>query len=221
MPNAQDGLYGGINLMQPNCIVHDFQERLEYSASLSDESAWVEFYRRLWPNMLSAIRIDKNSMFQKWGVDRLILLDNGKQFSIDEKKRDKDYGDILLEEWSVCKWDRKNNRLIKGIKPGWTLDDEKRCDFIAYSIPVSGKCFLLPFEILRITFKENLNKFKSIPGKYPKIGQNKEYETINVAVPWDALKLAMWVQMHRKFGSTTPLPLLRKDNPQISLFEHV
>jgi hypothetical protein len=93
-----------------NVVIHDFQERLEYSATLSDEPAWVSFYRRLWPDMISAVRIDKNSQFQKWGIDREILLPNGKRFSIDEKKREMDYGDLLLEEWnrSHLSFKRKN-----------------------------------------------------------------------------------------------------------------
>lgn len=211
---------GGIKPMPPNAMVHDFQERLEYSATLSDEPAWIAFYQRIWPNMIMAIRIDKDSKFQRWGIDRMIYLENGKEFSIDEKKRDKDWGDFLLEEWSACLFDSTINRVIKGMKKGWSLDEEKRCDFIAYSIPSSGKCFLLPFEILRVTCVANLKVWKAKPGKYPKIAQNQGYQTVNVAVPWYVLKAAMWEQMHRKFGSSIPLPIPRQDNPQLSLFEH-
>ena len=46
-----------------NAVIHNFQDQLEYSAELSDEMAWVAFYKRLWPDMIAAVRIDKNSQF--------------------------------------------------------------------------------------------------------------------------------------------------------------
>lgn len=204
-----------------NVVIHDFQERLEYSATLSDEPAWVAFYRRLWPEMLAAVSIDKNSQFQKWGIDREILLPNGKRFTVDEKKREKDYGDLLFEEWSVADFDYKTKKVIRGKKIGWTLDPDKRCDFVAYSIPNAGKCFLLPFELTRQTFKHNLNSWKAKGTSwYPKAAENKGYTTINVAVPFPVFRVALWEQMHRKFGESLPLPIMREDNPQYHLFEH-
>lgn len=203
-----------------NAVVHNFQEQLEYSAQLSDEPAWIAFYKRLWPDMLAAVRIDKNSKFQQWGIDREILLPNGKRFSIDEKKRKKDYGDLLLEEWSVATFDKSSNTVIKGSKIGWTLDPEKRCDYVAYSIPEAGKCFLLPFELTRQTFKQNLEKWKKNKTYYPRVAFNDGYATINCAIPYDIFKIALWQQMHRKFGNTTPLPLQRIETPQLVLFQH-
>jgi len=203
-----------------NVVVHDFQERLEYSAELSDESAWVAFYKRIWPDMLAAIRIDKDSQHQRWGIDREILLINGKRFTIDEKKREKDYGDLLVEEWSVADYDPQTRTVLHGRKIGWSLDKDKRCDFIAYSIPSAGKCFLLPFELTRKTCEHNIEKWKKLPKAYPKPAKNNGYWTINVAVPWEVFKVAMFQQMHRRFGASEPLPIPRRDNPQISLFEH-
>lgn len=203
-----------------NGIYHDFQERLEYSASLSDEAGWVEFYRRLWPDMLACIRIDKDSQFQRWGIDREILLPNGKRFSVDEKKREKDYGDILLEEFSVCEYDPITQRVVRGIKAGWSIDASKRCDFIAYSIPAAGKCWLLPFEILRQACLHNFPVWKMKPGWYPKAAKNNGYYTMNVAVPWGELKRALFEQMHRKFGNASPLPIPSATSSQLLLFEH-
>lgn len=205
--------------MPLDTVVHDFQEQLAYSSELSDEAAWVDFYRRLWPNMLTAVRIDKNSQFQRWGIDREIYLTNGKRFSVDEKKRKGDYGDMLLEEWSVCQFDDKARVVTQGVKLGWAVDDDKRCDFIAYAIPDAGKCWLLPFELLRQTVKHNLSAWKQNARWYPKAARNRGYWTVNVAVPYDALFLAMRNQMHRKFGSETPLPL-PTTNGQMMLFQH-
>lgn len=203
-----------------NVVVHSFQTQLEYSAELSDESSWISFYKRLWPDMIAAIRIDKNSQFQKWGIDREVLLQNGKRFSIDEKKRKMDYGDLLLEEWSVCDFDYENKKVVRGKKPGWALDPEKRCDFVAYAIQSSGKCFLLPFELTRQTCIHNFQKWKKNPNWYPKPAKNEGYTTVNVAVPFEEFRIKLWEQMHRKFGTEEPLPLSRLETNQMLLFQH-
>lgn len=203
-----------------NGVVHDFQERLEYSAKLSDEPAWIAFYKRIWPDMLMAIRIDKDCKQQRLGIDRKILLPNGKEFTIDEKKREKDYGDLLVEEWSVADYDPEARIVTKGRKVGWSMDDSKHCDFIAYSVPESGKCYLLPFELTRLTCKHNIERWKRIPKAYPKASRNNGYWTINVAVSWSDFKIALFKQMHRKFGNVAALPLPKKDNPQLTFFEH-
>lgn len=204
--------------MPLNAVIHNFQEQLEYSSELSEEAAWVDFYRRLWPNMIQAVRIDKHSKFQQWGVDREILLPNGKRHSVDEKKRKKDYGDVLLEVCSVAEFDHKANRLARCQKPGWAVDPDKRCDFIAYAIPDAGKCWLFPFELLRQTTLHNRQAWQREPRWYPKTAINDGYTTVNIAVPYDVLFLAMRKQMHRRFGEEAPLPLPRKDNGQLSLF---
>jgi hypothetical protein len=201
-----------------DAVIHDFAKRLKYSSELSDEPAWVEFYRRLWPNLLTAVRVDKNSQWQKCGVDRLLLLDNGKQFTVDEKKRERDYGDLLIEEWSVGRRVVIGSRIVyQGEKVGWSLDASKRCDFIAYAVPSAGKCHLLPFELLRLACVENLERWKTIllPDKqgkrrfpaYPKDAENNGYVTRNCAVEWHEIKAGIAQQMLRKFGSAAELPL--------------
>lgn len=203
-----------------NAVIHNFQDQLEYSAELSDESSWIEFYRRLWPDMITAVRIDKNSQFQKWGIDREILLPNGKRFSIDEKKRKLDYGDLLLEEWSVCDFDWEIKKVIRGKKPGWAIDPDKRCDFVAYAVQSSGKCYLLPFELTRQTCLHNLSRWKQNAAWYPKPARNDGYTTVSVAVPFTEFRLRLWEQIHRKFGSEKPLPLPISESKQILLFQH-
>lgn len=189
-------------------VIHDFAERLEWSAALSEEPSWIAFYRRLWPDLISAVRIDKNSAWQKWGVDRLLLLASGRQFTVDEKKREKDYGDLLIEEWSVGR--RIGERFI-GEKVGWSLDATKRCDFIAYAIPPAGKCYMLPFELLRQACSANLEVWKQLVTNgrpaYPKDARNNGYVTRNCAVPWPEVKRAICEQMLRRFGTSDALTL--------------
>lgn len=203
-----------------NVVVHNFQEQLEYSANLSDEASWVEFYRRLWPNMIAAVRIDANSKFQQWGIDREIYLPQGKTFSIDEKKRKKDYGDLLLEIWSVCDFDFKTKEVTKGRKIGWALDHEKRCDFVAYAITESKKCYLLPFELTRQTCIHNIDEWKKNKAWYPKAAINDGYVTVNIAVPFNEFKVRLWQQMHRRFGSGEELRLPTEQSKQALLFQY-
>jgi hypothetical protein len=200
-------------------VVHDFQEQLAYSSGLSDEAAWVDFYRKLWPDMVACVRLDKNSQFQRWGIDREIYTASGRRFSVDEKKRKDDYGDMLLEEWSVCDYDEGAKVVTRGIKPGWAVDESKRCDFIAYAIPSAGKCWLLPFELLRQTAKHNMQYWKIQKSWYPKAAKNNGYWTVNVAVPYERLFLDMRKQMHRAFGSNLPLPVPGVHG-QMCLFTH-
>jgi len=177
-----------------NSVVHSFSDQLEYSSRLSDEASWVAFYQRLWPNMVSAVRIDAPGQAQRDGVDRLVILANGREFRIDEKKRKRAYMDILLEEWSVYYGERDSRNKI-----GWALDATKRCDFVAYAIVPLHKCYLLPFEILRQAFmahrSEWARRFRVPPAP------NHGYVTMNVAIPTADLKAALWEQMHRQFAS--------------------
>jgi len=133
-------------------VIHDFGDQLRWSQDMSLEPSWVAFYRRLWPEMVAAIRVDMNGMLQHSGVDRIILLSNGKQITIDEKKRKTWYGDILLEEWSVWRGTPDNSIV------GWTLDRRKQCDYIAYAVIPAKRCWLLPFELLRQAMIWNMDR---------------------------------------------------------------
>lgn len=187
--------------MKPDAIVHDFQEQLSYSQTLNDEGHWVEFYRRMWPDAVQIVRIDKHSKYQLWGVDREILLPAGQRVTIDEKNRKTDYGDFLCEEWSVG---TKTNGEYIGQKVGWTLDKTKRCDFIAYCIPSTHKCWMLPFQLLRIACHTKIESWKRIPGRYPIDSHNERYLTRNVSVDWHELERAIWQQVFRQFGNGSP-----------------
>lgn len=187
-----------------NSVVHNFQECLAESLTLSDEGSWIGFYQRLWPEALSIVRIDANSEWQRFGIDRMILLPNGKQITVDEKKRNSTWDDFLCEEWSVF----QDNQ---GVKPGWTIDPNKRCDLIAYVIVPLSKCYLLPFELLRITTREFLPDWKKLIDNrgrpvYPKDARNNGYVTRNCPVPWDCLFADMRRIMHRRFDQGLSLP---------------
>lgn len=187
-----------------NGVIHRFSDQLEYSTDLSDEPAWTAFYHRLWPDMHLCFRVDGSSQMQRDGIDREIILNNGRRFLIDEKKRKKDYGDVLLEEWSVFfgEGDSRN-------KIGWALDGTKRCDFIAYAVPVAAKCYLLPFELLRQAFVVNRSAWLR---KFPVVDAwNEGYVTRSVPIQWQVLKAALLEQMLRRFDAMAlilPTPII-------------
>jgi len=194
-------------------IVHDFRERLEHSQSLSDEPRWLAFYKRLWPEAIYVIRIDADCKQQRWGIDREILLPSGRRITVDEKKRDRDYGDILLEEWSIGQYQIPNDKTsYLGDKPGWAVDPTKQCDFVAYAIMPSNKCYLLPFELLRQAMMANMARWKTLRinghPAYPKDALNRSYVTRNLAVTWKELKQGLCQQMLRGFGDELCLPAL-------------
>lgn len=185
-------------------ITHDFYERLEHSQTLSNEPAWVEFYRRIWPDMLSCVRLDADSRLQRAGVDRAIFLPSRQTpIYVDEKKRDKDWGDCLVEEWSN----------LERRKVGWSLDKSKVCDFVAYAVP--GRCFLLPFEPFRIACEVHLEQWKQRKGAYPKDARNRGYTTRNVAVSWDDVWAAIKRVSHRRWGAELQLPKVSNVDGQL------
>jgi len=185
-----------------NSVVHNFVTSLAWSNQMSDEGAWVEFYRHIWPEALQLLRIDSKSQWQTWGVDRMVLFPNGKQITVDEKKRNTRYTDVLLEEVSVYYGpnDPKN-------KVGWSLDAAKRIDYVAYAIPLANICYLLPFELTRLAYVAHKEAWHRTAAWYPKVAQNDGYKTINCAVPWPILKAAVAEQMHRHFGDGVACPL--------------
>lgn len=184
-------------------VVHNFGEDLEWSAKLSDEPAWAHYYKRLFPSLAASVAVRRDSGLQRQGVDRILHFPSGLQLTVDEKKRkstDKNgnpYLDILLERWS----DQER------AKPGWTLDPDKLCDYIAYAIPLAQRCYFLPYPLLREAFRQNLNHWVSCYGQIPV--QNKGWTTINVPVPWSELKERLSQQMLRKYTGELELPVLQ------------
>lgn len=201
-----------------NSVVHSFKDRLQFSHDMSSEGDWISFYRRMWPEAISVIRVDADSVQQRSGIDRIVVLPNGRQITIDEKIREKDYGDILLEEWSVADYDWKNKKMIRGRKVGWTLDPLKVCDFVAYAVLPSSVCFLFPYELLRMATQANIEIWKQSPEcKYPVPAANNGYTTINIAVPWNVLRIQINIQMYRTFGrDTIDLPQPKLNGTQLN-----
>lgn len=202
--------------MSYNTVIHNFQDSLNGANTLEADKKWIAFYKALFPEMIHCVRLDAYSAFQKWGIDREILLPNGIRITVDEKLRDTTFDDILIEEWSVGHY--VDGQYI-GKKLGWSLDPEKRCDYIAYAIPKIGKCYFIPFDTLRRTCVKNIEKWKQIKIKgiypsYPKDSPNDGYYTRNVAVEWHVLKENLLDQIVHGFKHETDMPAYYIDDLQ-------
>lgn len=159
----------------------DFRHDLEYSNAQSDLPFWERFYRQAFPTAIEIIDCAKDMACQRVGIDRKIKLAVGQILKIDEKKRRKDYGDILLEYISVD---------TTGAL-GW-IEKDLGIDYIAYACMESLRVYLLPFPLLRLAWTEYSDCWKEY-GKERKNGfricptDNPGYRTWSVAVPTDIL----------------------------------
>lgn len=162
-------------------IVHDFTERLQWSEKQGDEPFWNAVYSKAFSNLVNHMTCSGDTLSQRQGIDRVVHLASGQTLYIDEKKRGKDYGDILLEYVSVDKTGA----------PGW-MEKDLNIDYLAYAFMPSKRCYLFPWLPLRRAWNNYKEEWKSL---YPRIdGKNKNYTTYSVAVPIkvvrDAVSLA-------------------------------
>ena len=93
--------------------MNNFKADLQYSLEERENEMFDNFYYRIFPN-IAEIKFCEDMETQRKGIDKIIIFKNGNSFTIDEKKRRVDYGDILLELWSVYE-KRKRGWLILAI----------------------------------------------------------------------------------------------------------
>ena len=149
---------------------HDFQERLDCSRSYADAPWWFNVYRSAFPDLAAAVSVRGDGWAQRAGVDRILTLTCGRTISVDEKVRERDWPDILLERWS-----NEESRI-----PGW-VQKPLACEYIAYAFVPSGKCYLLPTLMLQRAWR--LHGREWIASCREVRAQNKSYCTVSVAVP--------------------------------------
>jgi hypothetical protein len=154
--------------------VHDFNECLERSHEYADAPWWGEIYRQAFVGFIDMLSVRDDCEAQRRGIDRLVYLKNDVVVRIDEKVRDDDYGDIILEYLS----DEARGTL------GWVAKDGA-CDYIAYAIAPSRTCYLLPFRQLRAAWQKNGDLWIKNYGS--KRAENKGYNTVFVPVPVNQL----------------------------------
>ncbi len=161
--------------------MNDFNEDLEFSHSQEMASWWLECYQKAFPTMSACVNVRNDGWAQRGGIDRQIVLNCGRVVSVDEKVRRKDYGDILLEIFSDK--DRKAQ--------GWAIKP-LACDFIAYAIAPTNKCFLFPTLNLQWALQKNKKEWNEkavnkIDGFGYREAINRSWITQNMQVPADIL----------------------------------
>lgn len=150
--------------------VHHFATSLARSHFYADAPWWSDVYRNAFPTLRCCHDIRSDGWSQRGGIDRLLVLASGKTLTVDEKVREKDWPDVLLEYWSD----------EAARSPGWIAKD-LACDYIAYAFVPSQTCLLLPFHQLRLAWhrhrKQWVQNYKEVRA------DNGRYTTVSVAVP--------------------------------------
>jgi len=160
--------------------VNDFNADLQYSLDQKECEMLDAFYCREFPN-ICRIELIEDLERQRRGMDKILHFNSGYQISLDEKKRRKDYGDILLETWSQYENDRR----------GWLYSAQ--CDYIVYAIMPTQTVYLLPVLLLKKAWH---NKRDAWLGAYEEVqSHNKNYTTINIAIPIKVLMEAIQAEM--------------------------
>lgn len=159
---------------------NDFHRDLEYSIDLRDDESLNQFYIEAFPTA-KHIEFCEDMERQRKGIDKIIHFPNGRFITIDEKKRRTDYGDILLELWSV----------YEHRKPGWLFYSQ--CDYIVYAILIANKIYLLPLLLLQMAWKNNKLEWQQVYER--KVAENSGYTTHNIAIPTDVLLQAIRNEM--------------------------
>jgi hypothetical protein len=120
--------------------------------------------------MIGYSLFSNNSQAQMLGIDRAVSLSSGKTIYIDEKKRRKNYSDILIEYISN---DGRNT-------PGW-IEKDLMIDYLAYAFMPDKRVYLFDWLMLRRAWKHYSELWKS--KYYIAKANNGYYKTISVAVP--------------------------------------
>lgn len=166
--------------MGKSALKNDFKTDLEYSLEENECELLDSFYHKMFPG-LRDIEIVKDLERQKKGIDKVLTLNRGQQLTIDEKKRRENYGDILLELWSV--WEER--------KRGWLYTCQ--CDYIVYAIMPTYRVYLLPTLLLKRAWLTNSNEWLM---KFPEVdAENRSYTTKSIAIPPDILLPAILKEM--------------------------
>lgn len=165
--------------------INEFKYDLKFSLEHGFDEFINKFYLEVFP-WLESIEIVDNIELQKKGIDKILKFENKKEILIDEKKRRKDYGDILLEEYS-----NYEKKIV-----GW-LGKEKYTDYISYIVIPSKKIFLFPFLLLQSAWVKNYESWLDLYDR--KLAPNPGYYTSNIPVPKDVLINALNKEMEKQF----------------------
>jgi len=160
----------------------DFHTDNRYSLAASEEAFWLAVYRKAFAN-LQRSELCTDLPKQRQGIDRVLYLTNGRVLHVDEKKRAREYPDILLE-YTSC---------LERNTPGW-IEKDLAIDYLAYGFMQSQRCYLFPWPMLRRAWLHFAPQWKAkyLPPIIAKTRVGSEtYQTISVAIPIDVLRRAV------------------------------
>lgn len=140
---------------------YSFEERLAFSRGVRGRTD-AETIKNLIPGCIEIKEACEE--LDKRGIDYIAKLRRGAEINIDLKTRDAgcskywEEGEpqIALELWSVVPKNGGRGRA------GWTLDEAKLTDYTFHTFDPSdsNEVFLLPFQLLRMAFRRNLDAWK-------------------------------------------------------------
>jgi hypothetical protein len=169
--------------------VHDFRSSLAASHASADEPFWERIYRAMFgPDLVACVNTVNALDWQRRGVDRLVILQDGTQYNIDEKRRAwADTSDVMLEYMHQCD--------DGSIAPGWVAKPNRAHHFVCYAWVPRQLALLLAWPLLRRAWRRYGEEWR---GQYPTYSaRNRSYCSLNVAVPTsvllETLQRASWV----------------------------
>jgi hypothetical protein len=166
-------------------MIHKFHDSLAKSHEYEDAEWWEQVYKSAFRDFAAMVSTRQDGWAQRGGIDRVITLSFGRTITVDEKVREKDWPDVLLETWSDK--ERKS--------PGW-MQKKLAIDYIAYAYAESRTCLLLPFDLLRVAWLDNgadwILQARNRSNGYRVVhAKNQGYTTESIAVPRDDLLSAI------------------------------
>lgn len=175
-----------------------FEEDLRYSHAPEHDGPRRRLFRQMFPDYQTHDELMDSKNVRRFGVDYLVFAVRCGQGSIhvQEKLRRRDYGDFLLEVWSVWRGEGHG-----GNRVGWGLDPEHKAHVLTYVVVPTGVAYVMKYPLLRTTAENNCAAWLKEYGW--RSAKNPGYETRNIAVPWSRLERDMGCQV-RQFRWGTP-----------------
>lgn len=171
---------------------HNFRRSLAPTSAPRVRRRFFMLYQHLYPDLARVEWYDDDMNLQRSGIDAAVIFPEGGAETFDEKIRNVDYGDMLIEVFS----DKRRDVL------GWALDETKTNDFIAYAILQGNVAYVLPMRKLRRAANRYMKDWIEVDRRYPHVAHNRgedgrTWETWNVAVSWRWLTRCMGVELSR------------------------
>lgn len=150
-----------------------FNERHDWEQRQAPFLAAV--WDRWWPGAIR--RPVTNLTAQRAGVDAF-LIHGAAQIPVEEKVRDRDYGDVLLELVS-------NDRTGA---PGWAVKGA-RSRLLLYAIRSTGRGWVFPMKTVQLVSRARAEEWTRCFDT--RVAKNPGYSSVNVPVPFDVFVAAI------------------------------